>query len=203
MKPVFPLLLALCAWMPLDSPAQDSAFAEERYKILSDKVNHLTETQELIRKRQEDLRERLESLSGEIRRMKEDYARSGVNLVTAEQLKAVVEKLQEVDRKREADNQAILKNMSDLARLGASSIPDKASSKQPIVEAPEGYWKYEVKSGDILSVIVRDYNVDLEAKGLERITADQVKAANPQLNRRSVQAGEILKIPIPPKKKKK
>ena len=176
---------------------------EERYRVLSERIAHLSDAQDVIRRNQQKLNDRLDSLAAEITRMKEDYARANVNIATADQLKTLVEKLQEVDRKREADKELFLKTIKDLAKLPAP-VADSPAPRTGPTEAPEGYWQYEVKKGNNLSMIVRDYNAELETQGFERLTAEQIKQANPKLSKRNyLLEGETLLIPIPPKKKRK
>jgi TolA-binding protein len=213
MKPTCFFVLALCASTLLRSHGQDTNAAalerrnaEERYRILSDKIGNIEETQNTLLKRHQRLQDQIETLASDIRKIKEDYARGSINLVTSDQLKSLVDKLQEVDRKREADKELFLKSFRDLAKLpppqGQASEGSAPKQTTP-GEAPEGYWTYKVKKDDTLTAILAGYNTEVEAQGFERVTLDRLRDANPKLRTRNYPLeGETLKIPMFSKKKK-
>src|SRR5262249_19221612 len=115
MRRVFVLLSLCAACWPLSLRADDRAAeaaaraqreeAEERYKLLNAKLESITETQELLLKKQDKLQQRINALATEIDDVKRSQARAGANYATQEQLKEIVEKVREIDKKRIEDNE--------------------------------------------------------------------------------------------------
>jgi hypothetical protein len=176
--------------------------AEERYKRLAADVQAILDTQEVLQKRQEDLRQRLDKLVEEIRSLKEDQSRSG-SLATREELRKYVEKLKEVDEKREMDKKVILENIKELAKappvVVAESKPPKSRSAEPAEEQP---FVYVVKKNDRLLDIVAEYNDYFQKRGQSKITMDQVLKANPGLKADRLVAGKKIRIPAGGKESK-
>lgn len=215
MRRIF-LLLALCAaCLPLSLKADDRAAeaaaraqreeAEERYKLLSGKIENALETQELLLRKQDKLQQRINALASELDELKRTQVRAGASSVTQDQLKELVEKLQEIDRKRIADNEHVLTVLRDLQKMPAVAVPpasDKSSS--PTAQQPLGpFWEYIVKTNDTLKKIVIGYNNAPETRSLARLTVADVLRANPGLNQDKLYVGKKILIPIPPKKEEK
>jgi hypothetical protein len=146
MRRIF-LVLTLClAGVPHSLQADDRAAeaaaraqreeAEERYKLLNGKLENVTETQELLLKNEEKMRQRIEVLASEIEDIKRAQIRGAANTVTPEQLNALVEKLKEIDQKRIADNEHVLKVLGDLQKMPVGPIPPVAE-KSSSAKAPE------------------------------------------------------------------
>src|SRR5690349_14598485 len=64
--------------------------AEERYKRLAADVQTVLDTQEVLLKRQEEFRQRLDKLADEIRALKEDHSHSS-SFATRDELRKYVE----------------------------------------------------------------------------------------------------------------
>jgi hypothetical protein len=101
-----------------------------------------------------------------------------------------------VDQKREADNRRILDALEKLAKTPLPAVPaangengpsGKQKSEQRQTE--KGYW-YEIKRDDKLSTIVQEYR----KKGV-KVTLQQVKDANPDLNANRLLVGQKIWIP--------
>ena len=96
--------------------------AEERYKRLAADVQTVLDTQEVIQKRQEEFRQRLDRMAEDIRNLKEEHSRSSGNVATRDELRKLIEKLKEqLDEQREADKKLILANIRDLAKTPSRS----------------------------------------------------------------------------------
>lgn len=184
--------------------------AEERYKRLSAEVQNLVEAQEGMQKRHEELRQRIDRIADDIRSLKEEISRNSGSLVSREEFKRYVEKLKEVDEKREADKKVILDNIKELAKapLPAPSEPKPQrrsnESNAPSSSAPEdGYYVYVVKKNNRLSDIVTGYNEQFQKEGRGKISMDDLLKANPSIKEPNLlRTGQKIRIPIPPKDSK-
>jgi seryl-tRNA synthetase len=185
--------------------------AEERYKRLAADVQELLDTQTVLLKRLDESRQRIDRLSDEVRSLKEDQSRALGNTVSRDEFRKYVEKLKEVDEKREADKKVILENLKNLSNLSAPSAPvekekekDKATSRRSTERtgdrgadvSDEAPYLYTVKKNDQLLAIVAEYNDMYQKQGLPKITVDQVLKANPGLKADHLVAGRKIKIPV-------
>ena len=164
---------------------------EERYKQLRSDFEELMTTQAVLQKR-------IQTLADEIKALRDDKNRPPPDLVTREDLKILAAKIEEVDKKREADNQKVLAEIEKLAKTPAPSEPaPKTPPKVPGVGtttpgATERGFEYEVQPGDNLSAIVQAYR----KKGV-KVTVEQVMKANPRLNDKKLLVGQKIFIPGP------
>jgi TolA-binding protein len=185
--------------------------AEERFRLLNHKLESVIETQDLLQRNHDKLTQRLQALAGDLEELRRSQGQAGANVVTRDQLKDLVEKVNEIDRKRAADKELILKTFKDLQRLpappsvgqheprGSSSTGGGAGSGSSAVDPADTY-EYVVKEGELLSEIVAAYNAEYKKKGLGTIRLDQVVAANPGLRPDRIYAGKKILIPKPAKR---
>ncbi|MBE0545302.1 MAG: LysM peptidoglycan-binding domain-containing protein [Verrucomicrobia bacterium] len=188
MKRISIFFAVLLLWSGLDARAQDPA-TEERLNRLNGLVQDLQEDK-AIQKRQ------IESLTREIQALREQLARPVGNFASQEELRKLAEKLQEVDRKREADKELILKEFEKLVKLVASP-PGRRQPATPTTPptAPGGEGKvfeYTVAQGDTLSAIMQAYR----DKGV-KVTLKQILDANPGLVPERMPVGQKIFIPAP------
>ncbi|MDW8309021.1 MAG: hypothetical protein RMK20_06580, partial [Verrucomicrobiales bacterium] len=135
------------------APAQDAAI-EERLNKLSAHIEDLLAAQA-------EQQKRLAALSREIESLREQMNRPAADYATAEDLRKLAEKLQEIDQKRVADNEKIVRELERLARLGAGARPEPREVK-PVeprstsggTTSTEKGYEYVIQSGDTLSGIV-------------------------------------------------
>jgi LysM repeat protein len=176
------LILTVAVWLGgiLIAPAQDAsaaadrAAAEERYQRLAGKLQDLTEAQEAQSKR-------IAALAEEINSVREQQSKPNTDAVQRDELRKLAEQLKDVDEKRAADKELILKEISKLASLPVAPKPTKPATKPKSETASdtsadaspdknyEGY-EHTVKSGETLIAIVRAYNKEYSLK----LTVDQV-----------------------------
>lgn len=179
--------------------------SEESFRLLNGKLEGLIETQELLLKNQEKLSQRVASLAAELEEVKRSQSHLTGNTVSRDQLKDLVEKMQEIDRKRADDRELVLKGFKDLQKAAATPIAaPPPEARQPVPSLPEdfsGAYEYPVKSGDTLDLIVKAYNDKYKADGMGTITRSQVMALNPGLNPNKLFVGKKILIPKPPAKK--
>ena len=145
--------------------------------------------------------------------------RTGGKFATREEIKQLVEKVQELDRKREADKKLILEEIQKLAKASVSgpsprssgggstgstpkSAPGTSSleSTQPGPAGPQQGFYHIIEKGQTLSAIVEAYrNSDpYRSKGI-KLTLKQVLEANPNINEKKLAVGQKIFIPLPEK----
>ena len=148
------------------------------------------------------LTERLTALEEQVRQLREAQAKAPAP-ATQEDLKLLAQKLEEVDRKRAEDKQAISEEIKQSAanlEKALASNPPPAARVATAKHAPEPTDKnylYVVREGDYLSGIVQAYNADFKSKGLKTITLKQVKELNPELDWNRLRVGQKILIPKP------
>ena len=200
-------LLILClAWMPGRLSAQNAAADaalerkanEERFTRLNATVANVLDTQEVLQQRLSELEKRLHSLGQEINKLKDDSSRANTRQVTREEFSALVEKLKEIDKKREEDKKLILETIKDLAKV---PVPAPTHPKPSVETSDVGETvDYIVKKDEFLYQIIAAYNELYAKQGRGRITLEQVKKANPDLNPNKIREGQPIRIPVPAKK---
>jgi LysM repeat protein len=121
------------------------------------------------------------------------------NSASAEDLKKLAAKVQEIDRSRQEDNQKILDTLDKLGKAGgtttASHRPSTVSTENPTPTAggkQNGYY-YPVKKDDTLSAIAKAYSAELKTK----ITVEEILALNPGLDPNKMPVGKKIFIPDP------
>lgn len=115
-----------------------------------------------------------------------------------EDLKALAEKVQEIDRKRQEDRDLILKEIEKLGKVSAAPAhkPANISRAKPVEDSPatpgvpqKGY-EYMIKAGDTLSLIAKGYR----DQGV-KVTTTQILKANPGLDANKLYVGKKIFIP--------
>jgi LysM repeat protein len=121
------------------------------------------------------------------------------NGASADDLQKLAGQVKDLAKKQQDDNDLVLKELEKLGKGGnippTSHKPTAVSTDNP-APAPGGPQKgyyYEIKSGDTLSAIAKAYSAELKIK----LTADQIVAANPGLNPKSLIVGKKIFIPDP------
>lgn len=174
--------------------AQDAA-TEERLNKLNGLVQDLLEDKA-------NLKKQLDVISKEVQSLRENSS-SSAGMASTDDLKRLAEKVQEIDRKREADKELILKEIEKLGK----SISAAGRSRQSAPPATKGDsgggsgagsaekgYEYVVQSGDTLSAIAAAY----KEQGV-KVTVDQILKANPGLKPSSLVVGKKIFIPAPAK----
>jgi LysM repeat protein len=170
--------------------AQDAA-VEERLNKINGHVEDLLAAQKLQQ-------ERIAELAKELGNIREQAAKPPGNFASQEEMRKLAEKLQEIDQKRVADNEKILKEIEKLGRAGAVARTERKAPKsqaEPSASAgtiggAEKGFEYVIQSGDTLSTIAQAYR----EKGI-KITSDQILKANPGLKPNSLRVGQKIFIP--------
>ncbi|MEO7298845.1 MAG: LysM peptidoglycan-binding domain-containing protein [Verrucomicrobiota bacterium] len=173
--------------------------ADERYKRMSTDVESVLGANVALQKK-------VSALENELQRLREDHAqlrKASNNDNTTESLRKLAEKIQEVDRKREADKELIIAEFGKLGKKLETSSTPRTPRNIVAPEAPpssdKGY-PYTIKSNDTLSAIVSDINTQFKSNGMKTITQKQVSDANPNVNWSKLKIGQKIFIPAPSEK---
>ena len=190
-KILFSLLIVVFAVS--QALAQDAA-TQQQIDKLSGQIQDLQEALARQNQRIEDLEKKISDLSDKVNTPVVDESAS------REDLKKLVEQVQEIDRKREEDRDLILKQIENLSKVAA--IPPMSTSHHPRSSSeesgssgsstPQKGYEYVIKEGDNLGLIIKAYRAD----GV-KVTKSQIIAANPRINPDVLIPGTKLFIPDP------
>lgn len=162
---------------------------DERFQMMSARVEKLEEAIQLYQ-------QRINTLTAEIHSLREQLAGANggnsVNAATQKSMELLADAIKEVDRKRMADNEKILKALDDLK--GSVHTPSiirhtASSSARP---SKEKGWEYTVESGDNSLVIAEK----LKKNGIN-VSASQIVDANPGVVWNRLKIGQKIFIPAP------
>jgi hypothetical protein len=200
------LLPSLPALAQEAAPASDAAAiaakqaADERYK-------RMVADLQAVQSDNEALHAKIAALEQEIQTLRDTQAHPADNSSVQDALKHLAEKIEEVDKKRLEDKDAISEEIRKSVNAIEKGIgtgggagrepgprnPGISTSAPPTVD---GY-SYTIQDGDRLDAIVRAYNADFKAKGLKPITLKQAKEANPNVDWNRLRVGQKIVIPRP------
>lgn len=198
--------LFVVLWLVTSATAQETPAAllaareemEANYKELKKKFELMEETLESQQKSTTTLLREIHSLREELDRLKT----RNESAATQDSIRRLAEKIEEVDRKRQSDNELVLSQLKTLAKALSKPIkepvvtpPPAASPDKPKTNGdapPENVLAYKIKDGDTLSRIV----TDLKAQGF-KVTQKQIMDANPAVNWSRLRIGQTVYIPKP------
>ena len=178
--------------------AQDAGTQQQLDK-LSGQIQDILAAQELQGKR-------LDALEKQINDLSEKVNTPAVNTsASADDLKALAAQVQEIDRKRQADRDLILKQIEQISRVtggggpashhSAANTPASggdATAGSSAPAAPQKGYDYKVQAGDTISAIAKAYR----AQGV-KVSAGQILKANPKLDPSKIYVGQKIFIPDP------
>ncbi len=165
--------------------------AEERYKRMSADVESVLASNIALQKK-------ISALENELVRLREEQSRRADDNSTAESVRKLADKIQEVDRKRESDKDLILAEIKTIGKtLSAPATRQRSTVTPETKSSPEKGYTYEIQSGDTLSAILKDYNAEFKAKGMKTLTTTQVENANPNVSWNKLKIGQKIVIPMP------
>jgi hypothetical protein len=173
--------------------------AEERYK-------RLVADLQAVQSDNEALHAKITSMAQEIQSLRDALARPADTSAIQEDLKHLAQKIEEVDKKRMEDKDAISDEIrKSIERIeaivkGAPPPPHetriRTQTPQDSPASDNGY-SYTIADGDRLDLIVKAYNKDFKSKGLKPITMKQAKDANPNVDWNRLKVGQKIVIPRP------
>ena len=164
---------------------------EERWRRLSAQMDDMEATQEV-------LRNRITALETENRSLRADLSRAGSAGVTPGEFQRVIgeltAKIKEVDDKRIADNQALLKQVTDLIR--GLKIPTTTPAATPPSTGGTGSslsgeeYTHVIQSGQSIWTVVEEF----KRQGVNT-SVQAVLDANPNVDPNRIQVGQKIIIP--------
>jgi len=179
--------------------------ADERYERVQADVVALQAANEA-------LQSKISGLEEEIRKLRDEQSHATERAASADDVKHLADKIEEVDKKRVDDRAQITEEVrNSIAGLekalgsgggAAAPPPVRVAPSKPVVNqtaavGAENGFVYTVQSGDSLSAIVHAYNVDFKSKGLKPITLKQAREANPTVDWGKLRVGQKIVIPRP------
>lgn len=216
------LMLAALSIASANLFAQDAASlaaqreAEERERRMSAAITRLEESNLAFQRRINELANEIATVRRQLVEFENRYKNSQLGAVTQSDIRKVYDKMAEIEKNRQADNNLVkdqfveLKKLLDRPPVIVTPPPvDKPREEPkrrdedvtPLPSAPEftgEYFPYKIKSGDRLLQIIAAYNDALKAEGnTKKITLDMVRKANPKMNPNNLKVGEEIKIPKP------
>jgi len=193
---LIPIFFTTATW------AQDTA-AQQQIDKLSGQIQDLTDAQVAQGKRIEALEKEIGDLQSQVNQPAANVA----NTANSDDLKKLAEQVQEIDKKRQEDNDRVLKELERLEKsLGGSSSshrspPDITPDITPTPtrghpttgpSGPQNGYDYTIQRGDTLLAIAKAYR----AQGI-KVTTDQILKANPGLDAKNMKVGQKIFIPAP------
>ena len=172
--------------------AQDNSLQN---RALLENVNRLQGQLNDLLQSYNALKKELDLLKSESRRTRAEILKNKSNNITQSDIDALAKTIREVDRKRSADKELILKEIRSIAKSSIRNIAAPPQHTKPVTQ--KGF-DHTVQNGETISAIISAYNEQLKKDGVKkRITLNSVLKANPKLNPRSIQIGQNLFIPDP------
>lgn len=203
------LLFALACTSPA-APAQVIQVDQEEFRRLQGEVANLQDQNQAQRKRITELTRAVEKLQQDLRDASERNTIKMGDFVTREDLKKIMDRIAEVDEKRENDRKVILEEFEKLGQKlvqAPSSRNGNDRREQPPEreDPPARPWvgnvlPHKVKEGQTLSHIREDFNEFLRKEGRPTVSFDDIKRANPRLNLDRIYVGQEILLPVPDKR---
>ena len=199
MKRFLAWFLVLSSLATVAVRAQDDA-AQQQIDKLSGQIQDLQATQLEQSKHIQALEKAINDLQGQANQ-------PAANTANSDDLKKLAEQVQEIDKKRQEDNDRVLKELERLEKsLGASSSSHRSApditpdiTPTPIKghpttgpSGPQNGYDYTIQRGDTLLAIAKAYR----AQGI-KVTTDQILKANPGLDAKNMKVGQKIFIPAP------
>ena len=193
MKRIATFLALALVTAPAALTAEDAA-TEERLNKLSAHIEDPVAAKEAQDKRLAEMGRAIDALQRQADKPPVSYA-------LPEDVKQLASKLQEVDRKRQQDNEHVLQELQNLARSFNArpprvihDTPPPAPTQNNTTAMPDKGFEYKVQPGDSISMIIQAY----KEKNI-RVTLDQILRANPGLHPEKLRVGQKIFIPAPQK----
>jgi LysM repeat protein len=175
---------------------QDTA-TQQQIDELSGRIQSILEAQEAQTKRLDALEKEISDL-----RDKLNQPAAASDSASADDLKKLAAQVQEIDKKRQADNEQIMKTLEKLAKGSGGSTGHKPTTTSTTTTSsdtttanaggPQKGYEYTIAAGDTVAAIAKAYR----AQGV-KVTSTQILAANPGLNPNSLIVGKKIFIPDP------
>lgn len=205
------LFALLCSALP--GRAQGIQVDAEEFRRLQGEVADLRDAKTADQRRISELSRKVEQLQTALRSAEERTTIKLGDAITREDLKKVIDRISEVDEKREGDRKIILEEFDKLAKALSKppmrEVPDRRpkirDTDNETVNEPEPFegkvYPHKVEPNQTVSQIIEWWNTSLKKEGLPTISYSQVKKANPKLDFNRIRVGQEILLPVPEKKR--
>src|SRR5215469_16825037 len=187
------LIFTLLAAVTPRAHAQDSA-TQQQLEQLSSSIQDVQTSLTQQNKRITDLESKISAMQDKLN------APGGNDYASADDLKKLAEQVQEIDKKRQADNEKILAALEKLGKGGGGGHSPDVTPITPTTDntptpaaggsGPQNGYNYKIESGNTLSAIAKAY----QAKGI-KVSVKQILDANPGLDPKNLIVGKVIFIP--------
>jgi LysM repeat protein len=192
MRKILPWLFILVFTASL-ARAQDDA-AQQQIDKLSGQLQDLQDSVAAQGKRIAALEKQIADLGDKLNQPAANDSAS------ADDLKKLAAQVQELAKKQQDDNDLILKEFEKLGKGGGVSTTshkpprtaDTTTNSATTSTGPQKGYDYEIKSGDTIDAIAKEYR----AQGV-KVTSGKILAANPGLDPKNLIVGKKIFIPDP------
>lgn len=234
-------LLPLAGGLLLESLALPATAQSIDPAVVGERLQRLNATVESLELTTASQRRQIEALGNELHRVREETSRElnsrGSQRPWADDikrhnddLKRLADAIAEVDRKRIADHEQVLKILGDLKKSIASlaetpptrpstpraqsggrdsransgrSRPERTETPDPADTTPAPkVIPYTIGKGETLGTILEAFNADAAKKGYQSVSLQQVMKFNKISNPNRVREGMVLNLPLYPKSDK-
>jgi LysM repeat protein len=187
------LIFALATGAPA-ARAQDAA-TQAQLDQLSGQIQSISAALDVQTKRIEDLQKQVNDLQDKINQP------GANNFASTDDLKKLADQVQQIDQKRQSDNEEILRELEKLEKAlnvaashhAAEPGPaDSTAAPVPAPGTPQTGYNYEIKAGDTIAAVAKAYR----QQGI-KVTTDEILKANPGLNPNALRVGQKIFIPQP------
>ena len=188
------LAASLLSLVSFNTFSQNSATAIAEREEAQDRQKRMAAKIEELEAAILSYQQQFQALSREIDKLRGDVAKTrdaGQNSSSREAIERLDKKIEEVDRKRVAEQDHIVNELARLRKdlLGQLSKPAPKPTR-PAPNVPEKGFEYEIREGDYLSKLVVALNKDGK-----KITQKQLRDANPDVNWDKLKIGQKIFIP--------
>lgn len=178
--------------------------------LLEERLQRLTTTVELLEAALAEQERKLNLVIEELQRLREEVASASTRRPWAEDLRQLSDAIAEVDRKRAADNELVLKVLSELktpapapaepARPQGTKPGRAADSTEPSKNRPEQAEEkaieYTMLKNETLSGVVSRFNADAKKQGYQPLTVAQVMEFNKIEDPRRIREGARIWLQV-------
>ena len=194
--------------------------------VIGERIQRLTAAVESLELALASQKRQIDALGNELHKVREDVTRQNENQRLAnprpwaDELKRLADAISEVDRKRVADGEQVVRVLSDLKKAVASSTevpkPSRAApqgkggagkgSSEPSTEkpekekekAPEKVLEYVIERGQRLSDVIGSFNEEAKRQGYQTLSVSQVMKFNNIKDDKKIREGTKIQLPVTP-----
>lgn len=172
------------------APVSGQDATQQQIDKISGQIQDLLDAQALQTKRLDALEKSVSDLRDKVN------APQVSDSASRDDLKQLAEQVQEIDKKRQADRDLILKELEKLGKISGApsrkSAPVATSSDESPTPVPQKGYEYKVQAGNTISAIAKAY----QDQGV-KVTAGDILKANPKVDPTKLYVGQKIFIPDP------